>query len=175
MKASDLASLWSYAHEKWPNYPLPELGSPAAAMRAEAWTVEFGDLPAAAVRAAMCDPSLSRRDFFPALGLLRAAALRALGHDAAPDPDEAWLAVRSTAAGGADDELRAVLHPAVARAAEAVGWRDLRQGENQDALRAHFLRFYESASVRYARETETPPAAALEPAAGPRALRPGRG
>jgi hypothetical protein len=152
MKASDLASLWSYAHEKWPNYPLPELGSPAAAMRAEAWTVEFGDLPAAAVRAAMCDPSLSRRD-----------------------PDEAWLAVRSTAAGGADDELRAVLHPAVARAAEAVGWRDLRQGENQDALRAHFLRFYESASVRYARETETPPAAALEPAAGPRALRPGRG
>lgn len=160
MTEAEMYALWGYAHEAWQNFALPEPGSDAERMRATVWHDELADLPAQAIRDALHEPDLARREWFPPLGLIRERALlataRAAGVPLPPDTDVAWLEVGR--------QIRAVghrgspewSHPAVAEAVAAVGWRVLCMGDEGDPMLFRQWRdFYALAAARH-RDAVTP-------------------
>lgn len=80
------------------------------------------------------------------------------------DADQAWVEVlrqvRRTGYYGVPE----FTHEAVADAARALGWQDLCMSENQEADRAHFMRFYERAVERHRDDRLRANAQALNPA-----------
>lgn len=64
------------------------------------------------------------------------------------DADEAWAEVKAQIRRTGYYGTPEFSHTAIAEAVRALGWQDLCLSENQEADRAHFMRFYERAVER---------------------------
>jgi len=87
---------------------------------------------------------LATAEFFPSPAVLRKKYAQDSGL-LAPSSSDAWGEVMQKAR----DEGRIVKsltfsHPAVTAVVQSLGWYDICMSTNQDTLRAHFLRLYES-------------------------------
>lgn len=98
--------------------------------------VDMGDLQRA------CIWCIANREFFPTVSELR-AGMAETAADKPPDEDQAWSEVlrevRRVGSWG-DPQFS---HPAISRAVQGVGWKDICMSEKIGVERAHFLRAYE--------------------------------
>jgi hypothetical protein len=146
MKPAEVTELLAHIKVIWPNtaWDVP------AQVVAKVWLDLLSDMPADATRATLLD--LSGERFAPSPGALRLAVLDRIAPDTTPGLDEAWTEVRrGIARWGWPNPPCAHQwsHPAVADAVEAFGWRELCESENPDAARAHFARYFASATPRH--------------------------
>lgn len=75
----------------------------------------------------------------------------------APDPGSAWGEVmrQARAVGNYGDPVFS--HPAITATVRAIGWTAICRSENQDTIRAHFLRGYEPERAQADTQTITSP------------------
>ena len=107
---------------------------------------------------------LSNADFFPTIAEIRAQVARS--QVSLPNAEEAWNEVRDAIrAVGIHREPPTFSHPAIQRAAEAIGWNTLCESENIGVERAHFMRFFHDSSEREMRKAQL---GALLPESTPR-------
>jgi hypothetical protein len=141
---------WVLVQGSWPNFNIPEEAE-MRSIKMVAWMDVLADVDPDLVRAALA--SMSSREFPPTPGMLREEAFRIRnagdGIAPAPDPDAAWLEFKQKY------KTRGPWsHPAVAGAAAAIGCKEfgMSQADEEMAWRAHFIKFYGTASVRADRE-----------------------
>lgn len=140
-------------------WPMREL-SPATV---ETYANKLIDLDHDALLAAIETLTVSS-DFMPSIASLRQTAIELSPDSAIPDADEAYAEVRRmigkvgwTAYLG-EGRKTEWSHPAIASTVEAIGWRNICESENEEALRAHFFKLYGSASARVSKQQAITPA-----------------
>lgn len=151
MTSDEVNMMWLYLAGHWRNYAVPSTEVEMLATE-RAWLSLLEPFSADEVEAVITGMASEGREFAPTPGEIRRvldqATLQARGLDA-PDPDEAWAEVRSTAKRGGITHPQ-WSHEAIADAVKALGWREYRNSMEADEgiWRAHFLRFYETAVKR---------------------------
>lgn len=163
MTTEEILQILAEAQSIWPQ----RIMSPETI---EAYAERLRDLEPDALRAALEQLSVTST-FLPSIAELRTTAVNALPGNAIPDPDTAWAEVKAQVAAvgstrgmpfwrGGVETIRepSWSHQAIEDAAEAMGWDYLCNQENEEAARAHFLRFYGSTSGRMQRDQTLTPA-----------------
>lgn len=159
MNGAEVRRLLLQVSNLWDRFDVPADEQVRAAM-VDDWAEVLVDVDAMAARAAVT--SLAGEAFPPKAGAVRERALLAAalaaGEAMPPDADEAWTEARAGARREGVDGMPLWSHPAVADAVAAIGWQELCRGENEDAMRAHFVQFYNLAAARHVRRLAPPPA-----------------
>lgn len=118
-------------------YPYAKVSRETAAMYHEVWKdLSFTDCKAAVA-------SLVRTsEMFPSAALVRREVLRQ-GGLMAPTAGEGWWQVMTMVREVGRYGRPQFANPAVQKAVEAIGWREICDSDNQGVLRAHFFKVYE--------------------------------
>lgn len=160
MQETEIRVLWEYAAQAWPNYTIPTTPEQRR-IRIEVWSDMLGDLEAGLVRAAL--GSLSGREFFPPLGIVRdtAALLQNQidGVPSVPDVDQAWDEVTWALQHVGRREPPQWTHPAIAATVRALNWNEICNCGELGVMRGQFARLYETCKGRVERERVPPPPA----------------
>lgn len=156
MTKNEVRMMWIYMQEIWPNFPIPD-SADLRTVKERVWLDLCGDLAPDLVRATVA--SMAAREFPPTPGLVQEEAhrIQAISRGEVPMPgvDEAWTEFKANYRTSGPWS-----HPAIAAAANALGCREFGASEMKDEIgqRAHFVKFYGSASLRIGRELgEMPP------------------
>jgi hypothetical protein len=159
----DVLTLWLVAREIWDRFDIPE-SADLRRVKEQVWLDVLGDLDGELVRAALVD--LSAREFPPAVGTIREAALRLSAAEASgsriPDPDEAWAEVSAAVRAVGRYRAPEFSHPAVGAAVELIGWTTI--CDSQDDGSDRFVATYRAVLRRAARAIPPPILAARVPA-----------
>lgn len=111
---------------------------------AKSWAMMMRDIPVEILKAAIvkvCRES----EFFPSVAMLVAAAHELDPRNIKlPTAAEAWEEVQRLIQNVGPYRAPVYSCETVARAARAIGWRQLCEGDNPEADRAHFMRIYDS-------------------------------
>lgn len=161
MNDQGVRKLIAYASELWPRtFELPPTAEKLA-LRVQVWGEFLSDIPLEVGRAALAEAA--DEDWPPAPGEMRQRALRLMRHDLAPDADQAVAEIMTAIARIGWIGVPEWSHPAIANTVEAFGgWLSICESTNPEALRAHLMRLYASASSRHrADETMAPAFAEL--------------
>lgn len=153
MNKVEVLQLIAAAKMLWPSWREAPSTQAEASLMGDVWLTVLEDLPADLAYAALTVLAAEGREFVPPVGVVRRQAImlraRAAG-DLPPDAGQAWREVREGIERGVAQITP--LHPCVEQTAAAVGWYELRTSTNQDALRAHFVKFYAEAVDRFERD-----------------------
>lgn len=156
MNKTEMLHLLGAAKMLWPSWRDAPSDPREWGLMADVWLTVLEDLDADLVYAALSVLAADGRDFVPPAGVVRRHAIllraRASG-DLPPGVDEAWrevqTRVRKEGRHGFNDDWS---HPCIAETVDTVGWWQLCDGSNQDALRAHFRQFYNESTARHERD-----------------------
>jgi hypothetical protein len=157
MNANDVRRLIAYASELWPQtFELPA-NAEKLQLRVGVWLEFLSDIPSEVGRAALA--GAAEEPFPPAPGALRQRALRLMRRDLAPDADQAVAEIMTAVSRVGYMGSPEWSHPAIANTVEAFGgWLSICESTNPEALRAHLMKLYGSASTRHRAEETLAPA-----------------
>ena len=156
MNKVEVLQLIGAAKVLWPSWRDAPSTEREVSFMADVWLTLLEDLPADLAYAALQVLAAEGRDFVPPCGLVRRQAVmlraRASG-DLPPGVDEAWREIQTRVrARGRLGWSDAWSHQCVTDTVASIGWYQLCDGANQEALRAHFRQFYLEAVQRYERD-----------------------
>lgn len=140
MTPHETAQLLAVAAAAYPQYPLKP-------QTVEVYAELLADLPHAQVGTAL-RYLLATTDRWPSVAAIREQVAVTAGA-LPPTPGEAWEQVRRAIRTRSTKDL----HPSVRKAADRIGWYDLRNSRNPETMRAHFWRVYEDVATASRRDT----------------------
>lgn len=159
MRSDDIQDLLLYGTTLWGHmFPAPT-SEHQLAVTELVWNDVLGDLDPNDIRGAMASWT---EHWPPTPNQLRQATQllvrRMSGENTAPDADQAFAEVLRAVSAHGYTSMPEWSHPAIGATVEALGgWvNGICFSENEPALRAHFLKLYESASARINRQDDTP-------------------
>lgn len=97
---------------------------------------------------------IAQERYLPSIAQIREAVADIA--DALPDSETAWREVSSQVRSCGTWHKPVFSHPLVARVVQAIGWYDLCLSTHPETDRAHFLRLYGDAKIRWRKENGAP-------------------